>query len=71
MLGHSFTEPSGRWAKLIRMEEVNLTEVHGHIFKLVDGGLFVAYEYVEGKASDLSDISTDFFKGLVEYLRSH
>ncbi|KAF4625639.1 hypothetical protein G7Y89_g12526 [Cudoniella acicularis] len=56
MLGHSFTEPS---------------DVHGHIFKLVDGGHFVAYEYVEGKASDLSDISTDFFKDLVEYLKSH
>jgi hypothetical protein len=71
MLGHSFTEPSGRWAKPIQMEEVNLADVHGHIFKLVGGGRFVAYEYVEGKASDLSDISTDFFKDLVEYLQSH
>jgi hypothetical protein len=71
MLGHSFTEPSGRWAKPTQMEKVNLADVHGHIFKLVDGGRFVAYEYVEGKASDLSDISTDFFKDLVEYLQSH
>jgi hypothetical protein len=71
MLGHSFTEPSGRWAKPIRIEEVNLADVHGHIFKLVDGGLFIAYKYVKGKAYNLSDISTDFFKDLVEYLRSH
>ncbi|KAF4636179.1 hypothetical protein G7Y89_g1901 [Cudoniella acicularis] len=55
-------------AKPIPIEEVNLVDVYGHIFKLVDGGHFVAYEYVEGKASDLSDISTDFFKDLVEYL---
>jgi hypothetical protein len=71
MLGHTFTEPSGRWAKPMTMEEVNLEDVHGHIFKLVDGGHFVAYEYVEGKANDLSDISTYFFKDLVEYLKSH
>jgi hypothetical protein len=53
------------------MEKVNLVDVYGHIFKLVDKGRFVAYEYVKGKASDLSDISTDFFKDLVEYLQSH
>ena len=53
------------------MQEVNLADVHGYIFKLVDACYFVAYEYVEGKASDLSDISTDFFKDLVEYLQSH
>lgn len=71
MLGHSFTEPSGRWYKPVRIEDVNLTDVHGHIFKLVDGGHFVAYNYVEGKASNLSDVSPDFFKDLVDYLQSH
>jgi hypothetical protein len=30
----------------------------------------VAYEYVKGKPSNLSNISTDFFKDLVEYLQS-
>jgi len=71
MLGHSFTEPSGRWAKAVQIEEVNLADVHGHIFKLADGGSFVAYEYVEGKASNLSDISIYFFKDLIEYLKLH
>ena len=50
------------------MEEVNLTEVHGHIFKLVDEDRFVAYEYAEGKANDLSNISGGFFKELAEYV---
>jgi hypothetical protein len=31
----------------------------------------VAYEYVKGKASNLSNISTNFFKDLVKYLQSH
>jgi len=52
MLGHSFAKPSGRWAKPTQIEEVDLADIHGHIFKLVDGGRFVAYEYVEGKASN-------------------
>jgi hypothetical protein len=71
MLGHSFTEPSGRWAKPTQIEKVNLADIHGHIFKLVNGGRFIAYEYVKGKASNLSNISTDFFKDLVKYLQSH
>ena len=69
MLGHSLTEPSGCWTKPIPIEEVNLAAVHGHIFKLVDGDRFVAYEYVEGKAHDFSDINAAFFGELVEYLR--
>lgn len=69
MLGHSFTEPSGRWTKPIPIEEVNLAAVHGHIFKLADGDRFIAYEYVEGKANDFSDINASFFKELVECLR--
>lgn len=71
MLGHNFTDPSGCWIRPISMEEVNLVEVHGHIFKLVDEDRFVAYEYVEGGVNDLSSISTDFFKELAGYVRSN
>lgn len=71
MLGHKFTDPSGCWSRPTAMEEVNLAEVHGHIFKLIDDDRFVAYEYVEGKASDLSNISTGFFKKLAGYVRDN
>ena len=53
------------------MEEIDLADIHRHIFKIAHGGRFVAYEYIEGKVSDLSDISIHFFKDLVEYLQSH
>ncbi|KAF4626745.1 hypothetical protein G7Y89_g11409 [Cudoniella acicularis] len=46
-------------------ERLGIHLIHSHA-KVV-----AAYEYVEGKASDLSDISTNFFKDLVEYLQSH
>ncbi|PMD60551.1 uncharacterized protein K444DRAFT_528535, partial [Hyaloscypha bicolor E] len=71
ILGHSFIEPSGRWAKLIRIEEVNLADIYGHIFKLVDGGRFIAYEYIKGKASplpDLFEVNSTFLLELAEYL---
>lgn len=71
MLGHKFTDPSGCWSRPTTMEDVNLAEVHGHIFKLIDDDRFVAYEYVEGKASDLSNISTGFFKELAGYVRAN
>jgi hypothetical protein len=71
MLGHTLTEPSGCWTKPVSIEEVDLAAVHGHIFKLVAGDRFVAYEYAEGRVNDLSDISPDFIKELVDYLRSN
>lgn len=36
---------------------------------LVGEDRFVAYEYVEGRTTDLSNISSDFFKELAAYLR--
>lgn len=51
------------------MEEINLAEVHGHVFKLVDEHRFIAYEYVEGKARDLSYFGIDFSEELAEYVR--
>lgn len=52
------------------MEEVNLAEVHGHVFMLVGDHRFTTYEYAEGKARDLSHISIDFFGELAEHVRS-
>lgn len=52
------------------MEEVNLAEVHGHVFMLIGDHRFTTYEYAEGKARDLSHISIDFFGELAEHVRS-
>ncbi len=52
------------------MEEINRGDVHGHIFKLI-GDSFVAYEYVQGAATDLSNINPAFFEELVGYLHAN
>jgi hypothetical protein len=54
--------------KPILINKVNLINIHGYIFKLVNRGHFIAYKYAKGKESDLSNISTEFFKDLVKYL---
>ena len=71
MLGHKFTDPSGCWTKSTALEEVNLAEVRGHIFVLVEEGRFVAYEYVEGRVNGLSSVSSSFFKDFATYVRSN
>ncbi|KAH6975816.1 hypothetical protein EDB80DRAFT_594437 [Ilyonectria destructans] len=70
-LGHTLAEPSGCWTKPVAIEEVDLTAVHGHIFKLVAGDRFVAYEYAEGRVNNLADVSPRFIKELAEYLHSN
>ncbi|KAL9103232.1 MAG: hypothetical protein Q9163_001719 [Psora crenata] len=71
MLGHNFTDPSGCWIKPTALEEVNLAEVHGHVFMLVEEDRFVAYEYVEGRVNGLSNIKPGFFKDFAAYVRSN
>lgn len=71
MLGHNFTDPSGCWTRPTALEEVNLAEVHGHIFMLVDEDRFVAYEYIEGRVNGLSSVSFNFFKNFAAYVRSN
>jgi len=72
MLGHHLTNPSGCWTRQTPLKGVNLAEVHGRIFKLVDGNGFVAYEYVEGRATnDLPSIGSNFLEELAAYVRSN
>jgi hypothetical protein len=71
MLNHKITSPSGYWSKPTSFQDVNLAEVHGHIFQLIGEDRFVAYEVTEGKLSDFSDISADFFRELALYLRDN
>ena len=69
MLGRNLKDPAGCWTKPAPLKDVNLEEVHGHIFMLVGEDRFVAYEYVEGRATDLSSIGSDFFKELATFVR--
>lgn len=71
MLGYNFTDPSGCWTRSTALEEVNLAEVRGHIFVLVEEDRFVAYEYIEGRVNGLSSVSSSFFKDFAAYVRSN
>ncbi len=71
MFGHNFIDPSGCWTRPTALEEVNLAEVRGHIFMLVDEDRFVAYEYVKGRVNGLSSVSSSFFKDFAAYVRSN
>ena len=69
MVGRQLTDPSGCWTRPAPLEDVNLKEVHGHIFMLVGEDRFVAYEYVEGRVTDFSGIESGFFKELATFVR--
>ncbi|KAJ5904802.1 uncharacterized protein N7473_001718 [Penicillium subrubescens] len=71
MLGHYFENPTGCWTKPVPIEEVDASNIHGHIFKLSRDGELVAYEYREGPPEDLSEINTSFFKDVFTYLLDH
>ncbi|KAF3484275.1 uncharacterized protein GIQ15_03599 [Arthroderma uncinatum] len=68
MLGTNFENPCGRWTKPKTINEVDLNNVHGHIFALTSAHDFVAYEYQDGPMPDLSGIEPAFFTELIAYL---
>lgn len=68
MLGTNFENPSGRWTKPTSINEVNLDNVHGHIFVLTPEHDFVAYEYQDGPLPDLSGIDPAFFTEFISYI---
>lgn len=71
MLGHYFERPTGCWTKPIPIEDVDTTNIHGHIFKLSTDGKLVAYEYREGPPTDISEIDPSFFAEVFNYLLEH
>jgi len=72
MLGHYLINPSRCWTRPTPLKGVNLAEVYGRIFKLVDRNSFVAYKYVEGRATnDLPSIGSNFLEELAVYMRSN
>lgn len=67
MLGSNFENPSGRWTKVMEIDAVDLSTIHGHIFVLTSDG-FIAYEYQDGPMPDLSSVGEEFFADFIDYL---
>lgn len=68
MVGTNIADLSACWNKPTKMADVDLTNIQGHIFKLVNNERFVAYEFQEGAVNNLSSCSADFFVEFTRYL---
>ena len=68
MVSTNLTDLSACWNKPIKMADVDLSNIHGNIFKLVDDDHIVAYEFKEGTVTNLSSCSSDFFAVYICYL---
>lgn len=71
MLGHYFESPKGCWTKPVPIEDVDTSDIHGHIFKLSPDGRLVAYEYREGPPISVGEIDPSFFEDVFRYLLEH
>ncbi|KAK5629544.1 hypothetical protein RRF57_005259 [Xylaria bambusicola] len=71
MLGTALTSVRGCWTKPTSINDINLAEIHGHIFKLTPKGELQAYEYREGPVMDLADVDAAFFHEMTQYLKTN
>ena len=67
LLGVNYDKPYCRWARPTAIRNVDLSNVHGHIFVLTDHG-FHPYEYQTGPLPNLSGVDSAFLSELTEYL---
>ncbi|KAG9228938.1 hypothetical protein BJ875DRAFT_489394 [Amylocarpus encephaloides] len=70
ILGVNYDQPYCRWARPTVIQNVDLNNVHGHIFVLTDHG-FHPYEYQSGAVPDLSGLDNAFFPDLADYLNEN
>lgn len=70
-VGINFTDPLGYWTVPMEISQIDLNNIHGHIFKLTPRGSLVAYEFREGSLEDVTGIEAAFFQDLIDYLRQH
>ncbi|KAF4547158.1 Hypothetical protein D9617_56g096210 [Elsinoe fawcettii] len=70
LLGRDTSAVTGRWSKITKAGEVDVSNIHGHIF-MWDGQGFQAYEFQEGPMPDLSSIDATFFVEVIRYLLNH
>lgn len=67
MYGEDLTSVRGCWTRPTRIEDLNINEIHGHIFRLTPEGKFQAYEYREGFCA-IPDVDFAFFQEFADYL---
>ncbi|KAK4074650.1 hypothetical protein Purlil1_12906 [Purpureocillium lilacinum] len=68
MLGTALASVRGCWTKPTSITEIDLSNIHGHIFRLTGNGEMQAYEYREGPVVNLDGVNPAFFRELAQYL---
>lgn len=59
----------GSWTKPCAIGHLDAHNIHGHVFKLLPDGRFIAYEYCEGSPpASLASVNSLFFRELMNYL---
>ncbi|CZR37647.1 uncharacterized protein FPRO_07162 [Fusarium proliferatum ET1] len=61
----------GKWIRPMDINDINLTNTHGYLFKLGSDGRPRAYKYREGPLPDLAGVSPDFLSELNRYLQGN
>jgi hypothetical protein len=70
ILGVNYDKPYCRWARTTAIQTVDLSNMHRHIFVLIDHG-FHPYEYQTGPVPDLSGVDSAFLPELADYLNTN
>lgn len=60
LVGNDYDEYECRWAQTTPVQDIDLDNLHGHVFVLTDGG-FHPYEYHTGATPDLTGVDMDAF----------
>ncbi|KAI0105207.1 hypothetical protein GGR51DRAFT_519884 [Nemania sp. FL0031] len=71
MMGKAIEGDLGYWTKPTSIHDVDLQNIHGHIFAMSDSDNFVAYEYREGPPVEFTVDDAVFIRELVQYLLSN
>ena len=71
MLGRRITDPDGCWLRPATLKEIDVDNIHGHIFMLTNEDRFIPYEYVQGRAKNLPSIASGFFKEFAAFIQAN
>ena len=65
MIGTNLNTLAGSWTRQMKIQVLDLSNIHGHIFKLTPDGLLQVYEYREGPPVNLAGVAPAFFSELI------
>ena len=73
MFGKALTKSNirGVWTRPTRITELDLSNIHGHIFALNPDSQFKAYEYREGSLAAVNSEKQHLYRPFAAFLQKH